>query len=242
MPKVFKENTLRVAPKVRLVSNCQTPVNVIRAEHAASLAVVSKAAGNRVSKSPVRGEHPKLGSTEQLLKATKTRSLEAARGKFKSLSSAVEANIFITLTNDVDLTDKSHPFKNVTLRNYKQRGRTATATLKLDQLDKLAADPAVAYLGFGDAIRYPEALLGSVANRGADVVADVPAADRRKGNHRVLVGVVDVGGFDFAHEDFVDGSQTRFIRIWDQGAESGVPPVDFGYGHEISQDDMNAAI
>ncbi len=242
MPKVFQEHTLRVAPKVRLVTNCQTAVNVIRAEHAAALAVISRAAGNRVSTHPLRGEHPKLGTTDELLQACKKHSLSAVRGKFSSLSIDIEANIFITLRDDRDLTDLVQPFQGVRLRNYKQRGRTATATLKLNQLDTLAANSAVAYFGFGDSVALPDAPLGEVANSGANVVANVEPEHRRKGSHRVLVGIIDVGGFDFTHDDFVHDGITRFIRIWDQGAEPDNPPDGFDYGHEISQAEMNAAI
>ncbi|MFC2138808.1 hypothetical protein ACFLTE_11590, partial [Bacteroidota bacterium] len=35
---------------------------------------------------------------------------------------------------------------------------------------------------------------------------------------KVLIGIIDVGGFDFAHPDFLDGQGgTRFVKIWDQG-------------------------
>jgi subtilisin family serine protease len=109
-------------------------------------------------------------------------------------------------------------------------------------LDKLVANSKVAYLGFGDAVHFPDAPLGEVADHGANVVADIPSTSRRKGGHKVLVGIIDVGGFDFAHQDFIDEGKTRFLEIWDQGAESNDPPAGFDYGHVITRDDMNAAI
>ena len=56
---------------------------------------------------------------------------------------------------------------------------------------------------------------------------------------RVLIGIVDVGGFDFAHPEFLtpDGT-TRFVSIWDQGAPPGSPlgrpPPRFTDGAEIT--------
>ena len=40
---------------------------------------------------------------------------------------------------------------------------------------------------------------------------------RTTGGKHVLIGIIDVGGFDFAHPDFRDATSTRFVRIWDQG-------------------------
>ena len=31
----------------------------------------------------------------------------------------------------------------------------------------------------------------------------------------VLIGVIDVQGFDFAHPDFVSDGKTRWVAIWD---------------------------
>ena len=67
----------------------------------------------------------------------------------------------------------------------------------------------------------------------------------------MLIGIIDVGGFDFAHPDFMtsDG-MTRFVSIWDQG-EGGFrdPPsarsastAQFDYGSELTADDLNRAI
>ena len=117
MTKVFKENTLRVSPKVRLVANCDQTVNTIRAEHAASLRVSSPAVANKVSRDGVRGEVSLSGTTEQLLKASNKKSLPAARGSLDGLAEGVEANVFITLTEDTDLTLRRRPFPGVQVRD-----------------------------------------------------------------------------------------------------------------------------
>jgi subtilisin family serine protease len=77
-------------------------------------------------------------------------------------------------------------------------------------------------------------------------------ADHRQGED-VLIGIVDVQGFDFAHPDFLDErGRTRWVRIWDQGGRARpAPPVrqgpggetyGFGYGAEFRQEHLQAAI
>ena len=241
MTKVFKENTLRVSPKVRLVANCDQTVNTIRAEHAASLRVSSPAAANRVSPLAVRGDASLSGSTRELLAASNKKTLAAARGSLDGLAAGVEANVFITLTEDTDLSLRRQPFPGIQLRDYRQRGRAATATVRMNQIDKLAAHSLVAHIGFGDTVHVPDVPLGEVSSSPASVTADVAAAAQRKGNSKVLVGIIDVGGFDFAHEDFVVDGKTQFLRIWDMG-KVGSPPSGFNYGHEFTRQAMETAI
>ncbi len=58
----------------------------------------------------------------------------------------------------------------------------------------------------------------------------------------VLVGVIDVGGFDFGHPDFLDDEgRTRWVGIWDQGGDVH-PPPSFGYGSVIEREHLDRAI
>jgi subtilisin family serine protease len=67
----------------------------------------------------------------------------------------------------------------------------------------------------------------------------------------VLVGIIDVDGFDFAHEDFLDDQgRTRFEAIWDQGGRTLPPPRQtlptdkdgLQYGSLIRKEHMDDAI
>jgi subtilisin family serine protease len=68
----------------------------------------------------------------------------------------------------------------------------------------------------------------------------------------VLIGIIDVQGFDFAHPDFLDREgKTRFVRIWDQGGHARPSPnaqdpdhydEEFNYGAEFRQEHLNRAI
>lgn len=62
-----------------------------------------------------------------------------------------------------------------------------------------------------------------------------------KGNG-VLIGFLD-GGIDYQSPVFrnLDGS-TRIKSIWDQTVQSGIPPEDFAYGTEFTQDMIDEAL
>ena len=56
-----------------------------------------------------------------------------------------------------------------------------------------------------------------------------------------------MGGFDFAHPDFLVDGRTRFVAIWDQGGETRSTPaanrrISFDYGSELLAKDLNGAI
>jgi hypothetical protein len=77
-----------------------------------------------------------------------------------------------------------------------------------------------------------------------------PAAKHKDGAG-VLIGIIDVQGFDFAHPDFLDGNKTRFVRIWDQGGNARPSPHrqdkgrfgrPFDFGAEFRQEHLNKAL
>jgi subtilisin family serine protease len=119
-----------------------------------------------------------------------------------------------------------------------------SATVPVSALSKLKDDPRVAFVqpAEGLTFRLPR----------ADIRAEHPSApmSRRVGSGRlhddgagIIIGIIDVGGFDFAHPDFLDAKgKTRFLSIWDQGGKTHESPSRFGYGSQIRADHMNAAI
>jgi subtilisin family serine protease len=70
-------------------------------------------------------------------------------------------------------------------------------------------------------------------------------ASKHKYGQGVLIGIVDVQGFDFAHSDFLHrNGGTRFVRIWDQGGSDRESPKgsQFSYGAELQREHLNAAL
>ena len=135
------------------------------------------------------------------------------------------------------------------LAHCKVRGGQAVADATLEALRELTEKGVVQLAEPGAVLRLPDPL-----DADGDQ-APGPPQERRRPEHfqdhqdgaEVLIGIIDVGGFDFAHEDFLDDEgKTRFLRIWDQGgvgtrpAPSGDPPFD--YGAEFTADMLDAAI
>ena len=63
----------------------------------------------------------------------------------------------------------------------------------------------------------------------------------------MLIGVIDVQGFDFSHSDFLDRNGPRDpVAIWDQGGDARPAPQPagsrFGYGAEFTKPHLDAAL
>lgn len=136
-----------------------------------------------------------------------------------------------------------------------RRSDLFSMSARSEQILELAATPGVTYVDAGETVRKLPVATAETAE--APMVSErrVRNSDRHGHGKDVIIGVIDVEGFDFAHEDFIDEltGETRFLAIWDQGAteEAGFRPPprntrhsDFrmGYGAEIRKDHMDAAI
>ncbi|HYO76059.1 MAG TPA: hypothetical protein VE010_06310, partial [Thermoanaerobaculia bacterium] len=124
-----------------------------------------------------------------------------------------------------------------------RRGNIIAAEIPLDHLKQLAKDPRVAYVELGEALSAPTPTVEDHHPK-KPTRRKFRRADLHHDGRDILIGIIDVQGFDFAHEDFLDAKKkTRFLSIWDQGAEGGRPAPDrFTYGAEITETMMNAAI
>ena len=127
-------------------------------------------------------------------------------------------------------------------------------TVDADTVEQIAAIPGVASVEVGDAVRRLLVTTSGTAPKPR-------AGDRRFSRHRarhdfgagVIVGIIDVEGFDFAHEDFIRDGRTRFLSIWDQAGDASTggrdapfvnraSPRRADYGSEITKAHMDAAI
>jgi subtilisin family serine protease len=133
-----------------------------------------------------------------------------------------------------------------------RKGSIALAEIAVADVGKIAARKGVAMVSPSEALKFSEpAQAADVAQNNVKKAPTLPKNARRG---PVLIGIVDVQGFDFAHEDFVaplaaGGKATRFVRIWDQGGRSRKPPqyasngkLRFDYGSEIRSVHMNKAL
>lgn len=130
----------------------------------------------------------------------------------------------------------------------------ATADVPIERLDDLASHPDIAYLQTGESVKRPRpeshfgaeepnSVYKSIATLADDIGADEGILEKVNGGENVLIGIIDVGGFDFAHPDFrgPDGG-SRFVAIWDQGGQGPGAPAEFGYGRVIDKDRIAAGL
>jgi subtilisin family serine protease len=119
-------------------------------------------------------------------------------------------------------------------------GHFISATVRISKLDELKQKPWIAFVHHSDPLKLdlPESKRAKPPKP-----YNIPLSALHHGGKGVLVGIIDVGGFDFSHEDFLDEQcNTRFLRIWDQGGKRHGPPKGFDYGAELTQQDLNAAL
>jgi subtilisin family serine protease len=228
--KLSLENR-KIDPRLRLLANCDLEVCKERAQTDAALVV---------------GAEVTL-TTEALIKSSRQTSdqkRKAVRDKAsidEPISSA-KVSVFVNLSDDSDLLplDETAPKPSV-------RGKVQTIEVPLNKIGKIALLPDVVSIEVGERIKVPPVILSQDAGQ-----AKRPTLSERKitvesAKHRygadVLIGIIDVGGIAFAHEDFLDeNGLTRIERIWDMGGNHRLKPVSHDYGAEFKKEHLNAAI
>lgn len=222
----------KVHPKLQMIANGSSEVNAVRAEHCPALRITSR---KLLSEVQPRRAGSDYAATKRDLKRV------PARGRLSTITPNVEANVFVQLNDGFAETS---PLRGQVAR----KGNIVSARVPLDSLPSFARDPRVAYVEIGESISRPRPVLT------AGAVSAPAVSERRFGKesqHRfgesVLIGIIDVGGFDFSHPDFLDeNGKTRFVAIWDQGGDArpSPGPVDsqFGYGAEFKKEHLDAAL
>lgn len=250
----------RVQPKLRMIRNGGSDVNRLRAERAAAVAVKHIPDGEH----NVRGPHctcgHDAGPKEKQRKWEKVEQgaddvvvdvfiqLNSEDGELpggllaKPRAAKEERNIQRQCVYGIRPRDFEQPVAGiqVTARN----GALLTAEVPLSELDALKGSSIVGAIEMGQELKMAPPILSArpeeqSAMPGARFMTDFPH-DR---GQNVLIGIIDVGGFDFAHPDFLDDNgKTRFVEIWDQAGGTRPPPVPYGFGACITQKHMNRAI
>src|SRR5688572_10733211 len=223
--------------KLRVIANGDSQVNVVRSERCDALSV---AASYRMEEgtsmeSVEAAEAARLKSGEPRGRRA-TRARPPARGSIKAITPHIYANVFISKHDARPLSKSLH------VKETARLGDMSTAKVPLSKIKRLAADPLVRHVALGQGLRDPSPVVstGRPSHPEAKLRA-VEHADLHDYGKGVLVGIIDVQGFDFAHPDFLLHGKTRFEAIWDMGARpDGTSPKD--YGRVIRREDMNRAL
>lgn len=230
--KVEAQRKKKIQPKLRMFSNCDTSVNAIRAEHASSIGIRSEAL--------LKGVELQRGSKAAPLGARARAKLPTPK-TLKKTSPDTIANVFIEL--DDDKTSSRLPGETI------RAGNIVTAHVPLSDIDKIAGVDNVMYVSLGESMSPPQPVIASNGvSKPKKSTRGVSLKNKHKEGAGVLIGIIDVQGFDFAHPDFLDDDgNTRFYRIWDQRGGTRETPKKGGlsnldYGSEFTDKQMNAAI
>ncbi len=226
----------KLQPKLRMIANCNSEVNAIRAEMTGAVSVPERVA-KRVS--CLRGD-------DAVPAAPPTKRVKISH--LKAVPDDVFVNVFV---ETVDRGERDAPgAQPVTIHGVQFRARKGNlrmATVPLNRLKDIVEHDQVTQVELGESVAAPT----------PTVATGRPAAPSRQefahaGVHRrgkgVLIGIIDVQGFDFAHEEFLDArGNTRFMRIWDQAGDARPSPHEkgageFDYGAEFTGEQLNAAI
>lgn len=224
----------KLDPRLRMVANGDEVVNTIRAEQDPALAVTQDRLLQSVPRMQVAGAHPvSRGALPDHVR----------RGQLAAVPDSVHVSVFVHLKEGVDRVPAVIPARAHAVKTVRKHNLIATV-LPLSGLQALLQDPDVVLVERAEALRFDPPVATALAAGPTRLrAAAFPDPEAVPGGAGVLIGIVDVQGFDFAHPDFLeeDGT-TRFVRIWDQGGDSRPAPGRFGYGTEIHQDHMNAAL
>jgi hypothetical protein len=187
-PLVLGPDTRKCQPRLRMIANGNPKVNTVRAEQCASIAVVNQKLLKQV---PIQRSE----SAVPLKKRELPRSVK--RGSLKVVPSNVLANVFIETLDSAALSKRSFPGERARTSNL------VTAQIPLSKVKEIVAKPNVTYVELGEPLATPT----------PDVSPDRPqppsptlrrfgTPKQRKKAQDVLIGIVDVQGFDFYSSGF----------------------------------------
>lgn len=236
-PKSLGPEAHKLHPRLRMMRNGSAIVNTLRAEHAACL---------RVRDPSVAAQLPCLLGDEAVPLAVGVElPRDLRKRKLRRLPGEVEVNLFVTLTDDA--VRWTTPFTAST-------GNIRTITRPLDSLTDLLGQPYVQFVEPGQPLQAPTPAVEAGGSPPPDPeLRRFGSADVHGDGEGVLIGIIDVQGFDFAHPDFLVDNGTRWERIWDQGGNARPSPRarmlettgsarGFDYGAEFRKADLDAAI
>ena len=253
----------RLHPRLRVIRNGDQFVNAIRSDAATTVACALSTSRDGVPPAPAlaAASETDLAALRGIAEAPRSRKLPK-RAKMEEQPKAASAyvNVLIELQPERSGTPAEEQAAAVTRLNetleravpqiersavaagISRRRNFVAATVPISLLDELERDPAVAFVHAAEPLKLDAPPTSPARTAVKKAIGNPSTHGRGKG---VLIGIIDVGGFDFAHPDFLDDKgETRFVAIWDQRVR---PPAasqarGFDYGSEFTKAHMDAAI
>ncbi len=247
MGKRLEVQLQKIDPRLRMIANGDEVVNTHRAEQAPDMIVTD----SKLAAKPTLRDQPDKVITKQEIP-------EYKREKLEETTDNININVFVQLKEDYEglpstlegpvpttLIDRIlSKFRSKTSdREVFRRDNLLVVDIPLGRLQELLDDPGVVSVERAEHIRFSPPIQGRGVSSISEHTRCVPNAPEH--DKKVLIGIIDVGGFDFTHPDFRindNSPDTRFVKIWDQGGSSRPAPLPYGYGSEITKEMMDAAL
>lgn len=211
----------RMHPKLRALANSDIRVLAAKAEVQGCLSVQPEVAAE------VAPLATAIAPDQASLRATRVGDLDPV-GRWGN----AEVNVFVQLASPKGGG-----------ADGRAMGALAVRRVYIEEAENLAGDPDTIFVEHAETLKNPRPVKGSAtvdAPRKRGVRSDRKIHGDGAG---VLIGLIDVEGFDWTHPDLLDDAgRPRFVGLWDQGAVDGTVPAGFDYGRVISQADMARAL
>ena len=260
MPRT-DDHARKLHPWLRVVKNGDQVVNAVRSDGSARMACAASVETQGLETAPI---YARLAQQEMAVPRW-TENVEPPPAKLEKRVKLADAepatdsyvNVFIEFFPEqqdagggqdierLEKADSRRAKKVARLSGHRSLARRnfLCATVPVSMLNDLSRDPAVAFVHPSDPLALDRPEVTSAPPGKKPTSKAVGSAKKHGRGEGVLIGIIDVGGFDFAHPDFLDEEgQTRFIAIWDQGGDFRPPPKEFSRGSEFRRNDLNAAI
>lgn len=209
-------------PKLRMFSNCDPDVSSAKSEVQPAL---------RVKTQQLAAVTPPVATAIAPADAPRRGTAKKSGVDVQAQREAVEVSVFVRATDTLPPVAGQQ-----TLRGM------GTRRMSLDEAYDLARDGSTIFIEPADALKLPRPFKGSAgATAPAARAPDATAAQLGDGKG-MMIGIIDVEGFDWAHPDFISAGKSRFVSIWDQGAKEGRDRKGLKRGRVITAAAMEAAL
>jgi subtilisin family serine protease len=209
----------RVHPKLRMMLNGDPVVNAARAESMGALSVSVRLARQAQPLTTAISPDPAAPK----LKLGKLNSRNSRRGD-------VKVRVFVETVEETSIPGA-----------HRKHGQFAVMQMPLDRVEKLAQREKIAFVEQAENLKKPGAT-AVATKKEAPARRSITLEKEHRGGQGVMIGLIDVQGFDWLHPDFDDGEgNSRFVAIWDQGRRGPKKSKDVPYGTVITRDMMKKA-
>jgi subtilisin family serine protease len=225
----------KLDPKIRMESNGDEVVNALRAERSASIAV---------NQQSLLAEVPNLLDPQRPIAAPQKAPRRKDMGSLTAPPETISTSTFVVLRQDSDRLPEALRKPPPGAPKPFRKEHLVTAAVRLSDLSALRDDPDVIAVETAEPIQFSPPLAVAAVNAPPTPESRWPDGQPLDaGPQQILLGIIDVQGFDFGHPDFLtDDGQPRFLAIWDQGGNTRPGPAPFGYGAEIRREHIQAAL